>query len=200
MLLDSAPTSILLLLGNSDIPFVIQARSLGITISSNTIMDKHVTNIWRSAYTELWRISSICHLLTLNATKTLLSAFVLSELDYCNSPLCSSPQFILDKLRSTKFCCKISHEILQVWSCTASFVQPSLVTSPLEDWLQDFNPVLQHFHQLFSCQYCSASINLHRFQTPPFVLGHTHTLCIPFVKTKSFGQRAFSFTGPSQWN
>ena len=28
----------------------------------------------------------------------------------------------------------------------------------------------------------------------------TRTLRIPFVKTKSFGQRAFSFTGPTQWN
>ena len=28
----------------------------------------------------------------------------------------------------------------------------------------------------------------------------THTLRIPFVKTKSFGQRAFSFAGPTQWN
>ena len=31
--------------------------------------------------------------------KTLLSAFVLSKLDYCNSLLCGSPQFILDKLQ-----------------------------------------------------------------------------------------------------
>ena len=28
----------------------------------------------------------------------------------------------------------------------------------------------------------------------------TCTLCIPFIKTKSFCQRAFSFTGPTQWN
>ena len=27
-----------------------------------------------------------------------------------------------------------------------------------------------------------------------------HTLRIPFMKTKSFGQRSFSFTGPTQWN
>ena len=75
---------------------------------------------------------------------------------------------------STKFCSKISHEILQVWSCTASFAQPTQVTSPLKDWLQDFNPVLQHFHQLFSRLYRSASIRLHPFQTSPFILGHTH--------------------------
>ena len=55
-----------------------------------------------------------------------------------------------------------------------SFAQPSLVTSPLKDWLQDFNPVLQHFHQLFSCLYHSASIHRHPFQTSLFILGHTH--------------------------
>ena len=28
----------------------------------------------------------------------------------------------------------------------------------------------------------------------------TRTLCIPFTKTKTYGQRAFSFTGPTEWN
>ena len=45
------------------------------------------------------RVSSIRHLLTVTATKTLLSAFVPSKLDYCNSLLSCSPQFILDKLQ-----------------------------------------------------------------------------------------------------
>ena len=97
ILLYSASTSIQA--GNFDIPFITNARNLGITISSNTTMDKHVTNICRSAYAELQRISSIHHLLTVNATKTLLSAFVLSKLDYCNSLLCGSSQFILDNLQ-----------------------------------------------------------------------------------------------------
>ena len=96
MLPEYAPTSFRV--GNSDIPFVTHARNLGITISSNTTMDKHVTNICRSAYAELRRISSIRHLLTVYATKTLLSAFVLSQLDYCNSLPSGSLQSILDKL------------------------------------------------------------------------------------------------------
>ena len=29
---------------------------------------------------------------------------------------------------------------------------------------------------------------------------NTRTPCIPFIKTKSFCQRAFSFTDPTQWN
>ena len=97
VLLDSAPTSIRV--GNSDIPFVPHGRNLGITISSNTTMYKHVTNICISAYAKLRRINSIRHLLTVNATQTLLSAFVLSKLDYCDSLLCGSPQFTLDKLQ-----------------------------------------------------------------------------------------------------
>ena len=118
------------------------------------------------------RISSISHLLTVTATKTLLSAFVLSKLDYCNSLLCGSPQFILHTLqRVQNSAASLVMETPQVWSCTASFAQPTLVTSPLKDWLQDFNPVLQHFHQLFSRLYRLAFIRLHPFQTPPFILG-----------------------------
>ena len=94
---DSAPTSIWV--GNSDIPFVTHARNLRIPISSNKTMDKHVTNLCRSAYAEPRRISSIPHLLTVNATKTLLSASVLSKLDHCNSLLCGTPLFILDMLQ-----------------------------------------------------------------------------------------------------
>ena len=60
--------------GSSDIPFVTHARNLGTIISSNTTIDKYVKHICRSAYAELRRISSICHLLTVNATKTVLSA------------------------------------------------------------------------------------------------------------------------------
>ena len=51
MFSDSAPTSIWV--DNSNISFVTHARNLRITISSNTTMDKHVTNICRSAYAEL---------------------------------------------------------------------------------------------------------------------------------------------------
>ena len=57
MLPDSTPTSIPV--DNSDIPFASHARNLGITISSNTTMDMHVTNIYRPAHAELRRISSI---------------------------------------------------------------------------------------------------------------------------------------------
>ena len=98
--------------GNSDIPFITHARNLGITISSNTTMEKRVTNICRSTYADLWCISNIHHLLTVSATKTLLCAFVLSVLEYCNSPLWLTSIHYGQASKGTKFCSKISHEIL----------------------------------------------------------------------------------------
>ena len=100
--------------------------------------------------------------------------------------------------KSTKFCSNISYEIPLVWSCTASFSQPSLVTCLLKDWLQDFNPVFQHFWKLFSCLHRSASIRLHPFQTPPFIFGHTHPP-YSFRQNWVIGQKAFSFTCKTQW-
>ena len=174
---DSAPTSIWV--GNSDIPFVTHARNLRIPISSNKTMDKHVTNLCRSAYAEPRRISSIRHLLTVNTQCNQNSPLCLCSLKA--RPLQLPPLWHTSihsghASKSTTFCSKISHEIPQMWSCTASFAQPSLVTSPLKDKLQDFNPVLQHFHQFFSCLHCSASICLRPFQSPPFTLRHMHHL------------------------
>ena len=116
------PPTTFIRVDNSDILFASHARNLGITISSNTTTDKHVTNICRSAYAELRRISSIRHLLTVNATKTLLSAFVLSKLNYCSCLPCRSPHFILDKLQKVQN----SEARLVMTSCKCDHVQPFL--------------------------------------------------------------------------
>ena len=60
------------------------------------------SNLVRSANFELRRISSIRHLLSTDATKTLVSAFVLSRLDYCNSLLFGCPQCLLNKLQKVQ--------------------------------------------------------------------------------------------------
>ena len=57
-------------------------------------MNAHVSNIARTCYFELHRLASICRFLTSTATATLVSAFVLSRIDCCNSLL-----FFLVKVR-----------------------------------------------------------------------------------------------------
>ena len=53
-------------------------------------------------YLELRRISSIKHVLTVDATKTLVTSLVLSRLDYCNSLLSGVSQQLIDKLQKVQ--------------------------------------------------------------------------------------------------
>ena len=61
-------------------------------------MKTHISNLVHLANFELCCISSIHHLLSTNATKILVSASVLSCLDYCNSLQPGCPQYLLNKL------------------------------------------------------------------------------------------------------
>ena len=65
-------------------------------------IDAHVQDICRKVCIDLRRISSIRHLLSIDATKTLLSAFVPPKLDYCNSLFYGSPMYILETLQKVQ--------------------------------------------------------------------------------------------------
>ena len=87
---------------SADIPFTTCARNLGFFISDNVSLDKHISNVCRSAYVEIRRISSICKYLTVEVTKTLVCAFVLSRLDHRNSLLSGCPLYILRSLQKVR--------------------------------------------------------------------------------------------------
>ena len=65
-------------------------------------MELHIKNVCRSAYSELRHITTIRHLLSVDSTKTLASAFVLSRLDYRNSLLSGCPKHLLEKLQKVQ--------------------------------------------------------------------------------------------------
>ena len=67
--------------GNASVPFSDTVKNLGVTLDCHLSLKTHVLNFVRTANFELCRISSICRLLTTEATATLVSAFFLSRLD-----------------------------------------------------------------------------------------------------------------------
>ena len=83
--LHSLPTSITI--GNAQIPFKKSVKNLGYTLDCHLTMNAHVSTIARTCYFELRRLASIRRFLTSTATATLVSAFDLSRIDYCNSLL-----------------------------------------------------------------------------------------------------------------
>ena len=62
----------------------------------------YVEDICRKVYIDIRHISSIHHLLSIDVTKTLLSAFVLPKLDYCNSLFHGSPMYMLERLQKAQ--------------------------------------------------------------------------------------------------
>ena len=62
-------------------------------------MNAHVSNIAWTCYVELRRLSSIRRLLTSTETATLVSAFTLSRIDYCNSLLFGSTHDVTSHLQ-----------------------------------------------------------------------------------------------------
>ena len=86
--LHSLPT--LITIGNAQIPIKQSVKNLGPILDCHLTMNAHVSNIARTCYFELRRLASIRRFLTSTATVTLVSAFVLSRIDYCNSLLLGS--------------------------------------------------------------------------------------------------------------
>ena len=95
--LHSLPTSITI--GNAQIPFKQSVKNLGFTLDCHLTMNAHVSNISRTCYFELRRLASIRRFLTSTATATLVSAFVLSRIDYCNSLLFGSTPDVTSHLQ-----------------------------------------------------------------------------------------------------
>ena len=73
-----------------DISFSPSVRSLGVVLDQTLSFKQHVLSICRVACLELRRIGTIRQYLSVDATQTLIFAFVLSRIDYCNPLLLES--------------------------------------------------------------------------------------------------------------
>ena len=76
-------------------------KNLGIFIYEKLSMNSHITHykICNISFYYLHNIKRIRKHLSRNSTETLIHAFVLSRLDYCNSLLYGMPQVQIDKIQ-----------------------------------------------------------------------------------------------------
>ena len=95
--LHNIPTSITM--GNDQIPLRYYVKNLGFTLDCHLTMNANVTNIARTCYFELRRLTSICRLLTSTAASTHVYVFALSRIDYCNSLLFGSTHDVTSHLQ-----------------------------------------------------------------------------------------------------
>ena len=75
-------------MGNEKLTTTANARSLGVVIDDNMILDVHISDICRSSFYQLRNLSKIRKYLTRESSEIAMHAFTTSKLDYCNSLLC----------------------------------------------------------------------------------------------------------------
>ena len=186
--------------GSAAVSFANSAKNLGVTLDCHLTMRPHILNVVRAANLELRRISSIRHLLTTEATITLVSALVLSRLDYCNALLSGCPHALISQLQ-------------RVQNNAARLVLKLRKSEPISPHLASLHwlPVNSRIHYKIATivfntlqsnlpKYLSEQLSTYTPSRPLRSSSDTLLLSTPSVRTVTFGHRSFLYAGPSVWN
>ena len=198
MHLHSLPTSITI--GNAQIPYKKSVKNLGFTLDCHLTMNAIVSNIARTCYFELRRLASIRRFLTSTATATLVSAFVLSRIDYCNSLLFGSTHDVTSHLQ-------------RIQNYAARLILRLPKSSSITIHLKSLHWLSVKVRSTFkiACLCCHSST------APSYVTGMLHRKPLHTRNTRSssytmpllnrpahskvtLGDRSFSFASSSVWN
>ena len=101
-MLNNAPLPSEIRMNSTNIKLSQTVRNLGVTVDQTLSFQQHISNVCRTCYLELRRISTIRHYPSEDTTKTLIFGFVLSRLDYCNALLSGTPKHLLDRLQKVQ--------------------------------------------------------------------------------------------------
>ena len=165
-------------------------------------MNAHVSNIARTCYFELRRLASIRRFLTCTATATLVSAFVLSRIDYCNSLQFGSTHDLTSHLqRKQNYAARVILRLLKSSSITIHL--KSLHWLPVKV-RSTYNIACFYYHCHSSTAPSYVADMLHRkpshtrntrssSYTMPFLNRPVHSRA-------TLGDRSFSFASSSVWN
>ena len=188
-----------LIVGNDKILFSEKARNLGVYFDQMLTNDVQVGNICRQMYCELSRIGKLASFLNEKSLKCLVSAFMFSRLDYCNSLLANLPSKTTQRLQ--RFQNNAARVILK--KPKREHVTPLFVHLhwlPVEARIEYKVAVLCHkCLQDKAPSYLSSLLCMYK---PIRCLrsGDKYLLNVPKVHTRSFGARSFSYAAPRTWN
>ena len=175
------------------------AKNLGVLLDDQMSLADHITAICKSTNFQLFRLSRIRRYLTPEALRIAVHALISARIDYCNSVLVGLPQSSISRLQ-------------HIMNCAAR-----LVTGAGK--FDHITPVLESLHWLpvsFRIQFkilCMVFKTLNG-QAPDYLCkavtqytpkralrsSEQGLLVVPRVRTKKYGERAFSFAAPHLYN
>ena len=196
---NSTPSSITI--GTSQINFSKEARNLRFIFSDTLDVDKHISHLCRSCNNELRKISSIRHLLTYDATKTLICTLVLSKIDYCNALLVNTTSSNINRLQ------KIQNSAARLIFRSRKFdhVQPLLKQLhwlPIRARIKYKISLLcfKFFTEPNFPLYLAEILNVYAPSRHLRSSNDSRLLKSPDITKTSLGNRSFSVSAPCIWN
>ena len=190
---------VLLTIGNDKIKPTLKARNIGAIFDIHMNLHNHVTNIIRSCNSHIRDISKIRKYLSEDSTKRLVQAYVISRLDNLNSLLAGICQTEIDRLQV------VHNNAARVVARLRSSDHISHVRFQYH-WLPvKYRIIYKVLILIFKALRGDAPIyicDLVKSYSPSRSLRSSGQLqlSVPEIRTKSYGERALSHYGPTQWN
>ena len=175
-------------------------RNIGIMFDSTMTMSAQVTAICRAAHFHLRNIGRIRKCITYEACDKLIHAFVTSRLDCCNSTLYGLPDSQLNRLQ------RMMHIAARILTLTP----PSNHITPILKQLH-WLPIRQRIHYKIllltfkalnglAPLYLSNLLRPYNVEAYALRANNFNKLDQPKARTKTYGERAFSYAAPNLWN
>ena len=177
-------------------------KNLGLTLDCHLTMNAHVSNIAQTCYFELRRLASICRFLTSTATATLVSDFVLSRIDYCNSLLFGSTHDVTSNLQRTQnYAARVILRLPKSSSITTHL--KSLHWFPVKERsTYKIACLCYHCHSSTAPSYVADMLHKKPSHTR---ITHSSSYTMPLLNRPAHSKatlddRSFSFASSSVWN
>ena len=191
-------------IGNTRINFAETAKNLGFIVSALDLnLQSHVSSVCSSTNYEIRKIAAVRKFLSVNATKKLVSAFVLSRLDFSNALLSGCDKYLTNRL-----------QIVQ--NSAARLIAQSRRRTSISPFLRDFHwlKVEERIEYKLCClcfnfftgdcpSYFSSLLTKYECNRPGNRSDSDNRLLRSYardVNTVKYGQRTFSFCATSAWN
>ncbi len=189
----------LICIGADRVSLSAHAKNLGVIMDPSLSLSSHITSTCKAANFHLYRLSRIRKYLTPEALKTAVRALISSKLDYCNSLFIGLPLAQITRLQN------IINSAARLISGVKKFdhITPTLKELhwlPIERRIE-FKLLCMTFKAL-NGQAPQYLIDLVKIYIPSRALRSSEQglLCVPKIRTKKFGTRAFEYAAPVHYN
>ena len=173
--------------------------NLGVIFDKHLSFSQHINNICRKATLAMKSVSRIRKYLSADNLKCLVNTMVISHLDYCNGLLYGLPDTEISKLQ------RVQNAAARLISGTRRCEHITPILKVLH-WLPvrsrlTYNILITTYKIIHGLapSYMSSLLKV-RQSSRSLRSSSRSLLSIPSTKTKSYGQRAFSFSAPHLWN